>query len=40
MDLREIDVDWVHLAQDRNQWRSAVNTIELLGSIKGGEFLD
>jgi hypothetical protein len=30
MDLREIvlgDVDWMHLAQDRNQWRGLVNTV-------------
>jgi hypothetical protein len=30
MDLREIvfgDVDWIHLAQDRDRWRALVNTI-------------
>jgi hypothetical protein len=30
MDLREIgwkDVDWIHLAQDRDQWRVVVNTV-------------
>jgi hypothetical protein len=30
MDLREIgfeDVDWIHLAQDRDRWRSLVNTV-------------
>jgi cell wall assembly regulator SMI1 len=30
MDLREIEwegVDWMRLAQDRNQWRAAVNTV-------------
>jgi hypothetical protein len=30
MDLREIefgDVDWIHLAQDRNRWRALVNTV-------------
>jgi hypothetical protein len=30
MDLREIgwgDMDWIHLAQDRNQWRALVNTV-------------
>jgi hypothetical protein len=30
MDLREIewdDIDWIYLAQDRDQWRSFVNTV-------------
>jgi hypothetical protein len=30
IDLREIGwggVDWVHLAQDRDQWRALVNTV-------------
>jgi hypothetical protein len=30
MDLREIvwgDVDWIDLAQDREQWRALVNTV-------------
>jgi hypothetical protein len=30
MNLREIGwegVDWIHLAQDRDQWRSLVNTV-------------
>jgi hypothetical protein len=34
MDLREIlreirfgDVDWLHLAQDRDRWRAVVNTV-------------
>jgi hypothetical protein len=30
MDLREIGwegVDWIHLAQDRDQWRVLVNTL-------------
>jgi hypothetical protein len=30
MDSREIGwegVDWIHLAQDRDQWRAVVNTI-------------
>jgi hypothetical protein len=39
MNLTEIGweiVDWMPLAQDRNQWRVLVKT----GSINGGEFLD
>jgi hypothetical protein len=30
MDLREIgfgDVDWIHWAQDRDRWRTLVNTV-------------
>jgi hypothetical protein len=30
MDLREIrweGVEWMHLAQDRDQWRATVNTV-------------
>jgi hypothetical protein len=30
MDLREIrwdDMDWLHLAQDRDQWKALVNTV-------------
>jgi hypothetical protein len=30
MDLREKGwggVDWIHLAQDRDQWRAVVNTV-------------
>jgi hypothetical protein len=30
MDLREIgfgDVDWIHLAQDRDRWLALVNTV-------------
>jgi hypothetical protein len=30
MDLRELGwkgVDWMHLAQDRDQWRGLVNTV-------------
>jgi hypothetical protein len=34
MDLKEIgweSVDWIHLAQDRDQWRDLVNTAVILG---------
>jgi len=30
MDLREVEwegVNWIHLAQDRDQWRAVVNTV-------------
>jgi hypothetical protein len=30
MDLRETgcdDMDWIHLAQNRDQWRALVNTV-------------
>jgi hypothetical protein len=27
MDLREISVDWIDLAQDRGRWRALVNTV-------------
>jgi hypothetical protein len=30
MDLKEIwweDVDWMHLAQERDKWRALVNTV-------------
>jgi len=33
MDLREIRwevVEWIHLAQDRDQWRALVNTLMIL----------
>jgi hypothetical protein len=35
------DVDWIHLAQDRDQQQALMNIVlEPLGSIKGMEFLD
>jgi len=43
MNLTEIrldGVDWVHLAQDRDQWRSLVNTVmNLQVTYKAGNFL-
>jgi hypothetical protein len=33
-------VDWIHLAQDRDQWQAHVHGNEPSGSIKDGEFLD
>jgi hypothetical protein len=34
------DMDWIDVAQDRNQWRALVNTNEPSGSIKLGEILE
>jgi hypothetical protein len=43
LDLREIGrsgMDWIHLAQDRDQWRAAVNTVMNLAVPKNvGKFL-
>jgi hypothetical protein len=43
MDLREIgwgDVDWVDMAQDRDQWRTLVNTVlNIRVQISTGKFL-
>jgi hypothetical protein len=34
-------VDWIKLAQDRDQWWALVNTVMNFGGIiRGGEFLD
>jgi len=42
-DLREIcweGVDWMHMAQDRVQWRAVVNTVmNLWVPLKSGNFL-
>jgi hypothetical protein len=44
MDLKEIGwdgMDWIHLAQDRDQWRALVNTVmnlEFLSSRTTGGF--
>jgi hypothetical protein len=37
MDLRETGwdgVEWIDMAQDRDQWRALVNTVEPSGSMK------
>jgi hypothetical protein len=37
MDLREIGwevVDWIHLAQDRDQWWAVVNKVRIFGFHK------
>jgi hypothetical protein len=43
MDLRQIGwdgMDWIDLAQDRNQWRALVNTVmDLLVPYNAGKFL-
>jgi hypothetical protein len=43
MDLREMrwdGVDWIDMAQDRDQWRALVNTIlNLRVSLNAGKFL-
>jgi hypothetical protein len=32
--------DWIHLVQDRNQWRALVNTVMNVEFVEVGEFLD
>jgi len=43
MDLKEMgyqSVHWIHMTENRFQWRVPVNTVmNLLVSIKGGNFL-
>jgi hypothetical protein len=43
INLREIGwdhTDWIDLAQDRDQWRTVVNTVMNLGILKiAGKFL-
>jgi hypothetical protein len=43
LDLRDIEwdgIDWIDVAQDREQWRALVNTVmNLRGSIKCWEVL-
>jgi hypothetical protein len=43
IDLREIGwdfMDWINLAQDREQWRTLVNTVMSLGIVQNvGKFL-
>jgi hypothetical protein len=42
MDLREIgwgDMDWIDMAQDRDQWRALVNMVMNLQVPKNGKFL-
>jgi hypothetical protein len=36
MDLREIgrDMEWIHVAEGRNQWRVLVNTVVNFGFYK------
>jgi hypothetical protein len=42
MDLREIGsdgVDWIDMAQDRDQWRALVNTLNFRVPKNAGKFL-
>jgi hypothetical protein len=39
--MGRIGVDWIYLAQDRQQWQLFVNmVVTLLSFIKGKKFLD
>jgi hypothetical protein len=42
MDLLEVGLDWIKLAEDRDRRREIVDAVRNLqgGSIKCGEFLD
>jgi hypothetical protein len=44
MDLRKIGLeaeDWIHVAQDRNQWRASANTVKNLRVLfKARNFLN
>jgi hypothetical protein len=40
IDLSEIGMDWIDLAQDRDHWRALVNTDEPSGSLKFWEVLE
>jgi hypothetical protein len=38
----DLDVDWIHMAQDRDQWWALVYTVMnlVVPKKKGGEFFD
>jgi hypothetical protein len=43
VDLKKQDVkhaDWIHLAQDRHQWRALVNGNKPSDSLRDKDFLD